>query len=115
MSSELRTILDRVVEEGCRKEKLKLEEDMPRYKSILLKVSNLKKLDVLISIEGTKQDNLDTLEGDLNMLQRANLVVGSTKYTHRNVYRDYEITDIGAEIAKKLVMEKQYDAPLQRP
>ncbi len=97
------------------KENLKLEHDLPRYKSILLKVSSLKKLDVLISIEGTKQDNLDNLERDLNMLQRANLVVGSTKYTHRNVYREYEITDIGAEIAKKLVMEKEIDTPLQRP
>lgn len=105
MSSELKARLSKVVEEGYQHEKTAIEENMPKYKTFLLKIANQKKLDVLIWMEGTDQRNLDESEKNFSVLERANLIIGETKYTHRNVYRQYELTKIGAEIAEKIAKE----------
>ena len=105
MSSELKARLSKVVDEGYQHEKTVIEQSLPQYKTFLLKIANQKKLDVLIWMEGTDQKNLNESEKDLNILERANLIIGETKYTHRNVYRQYELTKIGAEIAEKLAKE----------
>ncbi len=93
--------LDKVVEEDYKQGEVKREQDLPRMKALLLKVAQAKKFDISIWVEGTKQTNLND-EEDLNLLERANLIKGQTKYTHRNVYRQYELTVKGAEIAEQL-------------
>lgn len=57
MSSELKARVNKVVEEGYQNEKTAIEENMPHYKTLLLKIANQKKLDVLIWMEGTDQKN----------------------------------------------------------
>ena len=105
LSSELKARLDRVIEEDYKLEETRLEASMPRMKALLLEVARVKKLDFLIWMEGTKQSDLNRDEADLNVLERANLIKGQTKYTHRNVYRQYELTQKGAELAEKLAAE----------
>jgi hypothetical protein len=70
--------------------------------SILLDIAKYRKLDIVIWFEGTKQSELNQQEKELNMLERANLIKGQMKYTHRNVYRQYELTKKGAELLNKL-------------
>lgn len=89
------------MEEDYKQGEVKREQDLPRMKALLLKVAQAKKFDISIWVEGTKQTNLND-EEDLNLLERANLIKGQTKYTHRNVYRQYELTVKGAEIAEQL-------------
>ncbi|MCW4018212.1 MAG: hypothetical protein NWF00_05995 [Candidatus Bathyarchaeota archaeon] len=56
-------------------------------------------------MEGTRQPDTNNEQKDLDMLEKANLVKGKTKYTHRNAYREYELTEKGAELAEKLAAE----------
>jgi hypothetical protein len=101
LSAELKRRLDKVVEEDYKQGEIETEQDLPRMKALLLKIAQAKKFDISIWIEGTKQPDLKD-EEDLNLLERANLIKGQTKYTHRNVYRQFELTVKGAEIAEQL-------------
>ena len=105
MSSELKTMLNRLSEEDNKREETEFEEGINRYKSLLLKMAREKKLDMIISVEGAEQSDFNKNERDLKVLERANLVKGLTKYTHRNVYRQYELTTKGAELVEKLSKE----------
>ena len=105
MSSELDAILHKASEEERKRKEKELAEGMNRYKSLLLKIAKEKKLDVLISSEGTKAPELNKNEQDLNMLEKAQLVEGQTKFTHRNEYRQYVLTPKGSELAEKLAKE----------
>jgi hypothetical protein len=104
LSADLKARLDRVLEEDYKQEEMRLEEDLPRMKELLLKISNMKKFDVLVWMEGTKEE-LNKDERFLGLLERANLVKGQTKYTHRNAYRQYELTLKGSELAEMLAKE----------
>jgi hypothetical protein len=105
LSSELKDRLSKVTEEDCKKAQSELQADFPRAKSLLLKIAQAKKFDALIWMEGTKQNDLNQDEKHLSLLERANLIKGLTRYTHRNVYRQYELTQKGTELAEKLAAE----------
>jgi hypothetical protein len=105
MSKELKSMLSKVAEEDNKREEKELEQGIQRYKAFLLKIAQDKTLDLIISFEGTQQADLSKNEQDLSMLQRANLVKEQTKFTHRNTYRQYELTKKGAELAEKLSKE----------
>ena len=115
MSSELKVMLSKVaVEDNVRKE-LAFEEGINRYKSLLLRVAKVQPFDVLVSSEGTEQDNLNKNVQDLEVLERAHLLKAQTKETGRNVYREYELTPEGAELVKKLSKETMSDKELHQP
>jgi DNA-binding HxlR family transcriptional regulator len=103
MSSELKELLHIVALEDFKREEADFEKGLCRYKSLLLKVAREKKWDVLTSFEGTNQRNSEV--SDLKVLEKAELVAGQTKYTHRNAYREYKLTAKGAELAEKLSNE----------
>jgi hypothetical protein len=105
MSKDLKSMLNKVAEEDNKREEKELEQGIQRYKSLLLKIAQNKTLDLIISFEGTQRGDLTQNEQDLSMLQRANLVKEQTKYTHRNVYRQYELTKKGTELVEKLSKE----------
>ena len=56
-------------------------------------------------VQGTETIEFKKDEEALNLLERAHLVEGITKYTHRNVYRQYELTSKGTELVEKLTKE----------
>ena len=103
MSLELEELLNTVALENFKHEESEFEKGLNRYKLLLLKVAREKKLDVLTSFEGTNQRNSEVV--DLKVLEKANLVAGKTKYTHRNAYREYKLTAKGAELVEKLSKE----------
>ncbi len=105
MSSELKTMLTEVAVEDYEHRKKGLEEEINRYKSLLLKISREKKLDLTIMVQGTETTEFKKDEQALNLLEKAHLVEGITKYTHRNVYRQYELTPKGTELVEKLTKE----------
>jgi len=105
LSAELKTRLEKVASEDCKREEAMHEASVPRMKELLLKVAHAKTFDLAIWVEGTKQTDLNDAEEDLNMLERANLIKSQTRYTHRNVYRRYELTQKGTELSEKLAAE----------
>lgn len=108
MSSELKMILIKVAQADKELKEIDFEEGLNRYKSHLLKLAKDKTLDVIYTIEGSDQNDSNKDKGDLELLERAHLVKGETKYTHRNEYRQYMLTTEGAELAEKLSKENWY-------
>jgi hypothetical protein len=105
MSLELKIILRKVALEDNKLKESDFEEGIDRYKSLLIKLAKEKSLDVIFSIEGTAQLDVNKNRQDLDVLERALLVEGQTKYTHRNEYRQYKLTPKGIELAGKLAKE----------
>jgi hypothetical protein len=105
MSAELKMMLTKVAVEDSERKEIDFEEGINRYKSLLVKLAKDKTLDILYSVQGADQPDLNKEKHDLEMLERAHLVKGQTKYTHRNEYRQYELTTEGAELAEKLSKE----------
>ena len=60
MSSELKTMLNKVAVEDSKRKETEFEEGINRYKSLLLKLAKDKKLDIIISFEGTEQRDFKT-------------------------------------------------------
>ncbi len=106
MSSELKIMLNKVAEEDKEREEIEFEKGTTRYESLLLRIAEEKKLNIVISIEGVLQNDFNEEQKDLTVLEKAQLVKGETKYTHRNEYRQYELTTKGIELAQKLSKEK---------
>jgi hypothetical protein len=106
MSDELKTRLEKVAQEGC-KEELQMKMDLPRARALLLKIQLLKKFDLLLVMEGTVQLENEKDEEILELLERANLVKGETKFTHRNFYRQYQLTAKGTEITQQIAKEPE--------
>lgn len=105
MSSELKAILNKVVEEDYKNEEMMIEARLERYKSLILKIAKAKKWDLRIWVEGSALKDVEKYEKDLNFLERGNIVKGQMKYTERNAYREYQLTKKGTELAKKLSKE----------
>ena len=85
----------RLTAETCKREETQLEEGLHRYKSLLLKIAKDKKMNIIVSFEGTEQRDRDKKTHDLKMLEKASLVIAQTKTTHRKVYLQYELTRKG--------------------
>jgi hypothetical protein len=105
MSSELKTMLNKVAAEDNKRNETEFKEGIDRYKSLLLKLAKEKTIDIIYSVEGTDQLDLNKNKRDFDVLERAHLVKGATKFTHRNQYRQYELTTKGVELVEKLSQE----------
>ncbi len=105
MSSELKTILNTVAQKECERKEIDLKKGVDRYKLLLQKLAKDKKIDVLNSVQGTEVSDSHEIKEDLAVLKKANLVKEQTKYTHRNEYRQYELTAEGVELAEKIMKE----------
>ncbi len=106
VSEELKEILIQLIQERSKREEREIEERIDRFKSLLLRIANEKKLDFAILVEGTPSKDLEKDRQDLEMLAKANMLKGETMYTHRNQFRQYTLTLKGAELAEKLSKEK---------
>lgn len=99
-------MLIQLIQERSKREEREIEEGIERFKSFLLRTSNEKQLDLAILVEGTPSKDLERDGQDLEMLEKADLLKGETKYTHRNQFRQYTLTLKGAELAGKLSKEE---------
>ena len=106
MSFDLMEILHRIAEEDYRSEKEEIQGRLDRYKSLILEIARVKRFDLAISVEGSATQFQED-EKDLHFLERADLVEGQMNFTHHNAYREYQLTKKGAELATKLLNEKE--------
>ncbi|XHH09918.1 MAG: hypothetical protein ACFCUE_04625 [Candidatus Bathyarchaeia archaeon] len=106
MSAKLKELLNVVANEKCQRERVEVEQGMSSYKKLLLKIKAEKKMDLTTVVEGVEQQNASKQAEDLKTLEKAGLVTGETKYTHRNTYLEYTLTAKGADLAEKLSIER---------
>ena len=104
MPVEFKKILLKLAEEDYKNAISKIEKGIGRYESLILTIYKSGKWDLPIWIEGSDTASKEDLN-DLQMLERSNLIKGQMKYTHHNVYREYELSEKGTEVAKKLHKE----------
>jgi hypothetical protein len=102
MSLDLKTILDKVVEEDYKQKEEKIEKRLENFKVLLRDIAKAKKWDLAIWVEGSSVNGIEEYEKDLNLLERGNLVKGKMKFTERNAYREYQLTKKGSELLEKL-------------
>lgn len=105
MSSELKNVLYKQAEDDYKRECREIEEGLERYKSHLIKIAQAGKWDFPIFIEGW-ETHREQDERDLNLLERSRLIKSEIKYTEHNAYREYRVTEKGAELASKLMKEE---------
>jgi hypothetical protein len=105
MSSELKIILDKVIEEDYHRKELEIEKRFEEFKSLLQEIARAKKWDLAIWVEGSRVKGAQKYEEDLNLLEIGNIVKGKMKFTERNAYREYQLTRKGSELVKKLLKE----------
>lgn len=111
MSSDLKAILSKVIEEDYNRKELEIEnrfeeKRFERFKFLLQEIAKTKKWDLAISVEGAKNvEGIEKYEKDLNLLERGNIIKGEMKLTEHNTYREYQLTEKGTELLKKMLSE----------
>jgi hypothetical protein len=105
LSLDLKSILDKVVEEDYKQKEGEIEKRLENFKFLLLDIAKAKKWDLAIWVEGSNVKGVEDHEMNLNLLERGNLIKGKMKFTERNAYREYQLTKKGSELLKKLHKE----------
>jgi hypothetical protein len=105
LSLDLKSILDKVVEEDYKEKEGEIEKRLENFKCLLRDIAKAKKWDLAIWVEGSNVKGVDDYEENLNLLERGNLIKGKMKFTERNAYREYQLTKKGSELLKKLQKE----------
>ena len=98
MSEELRRTLKDVVAE----EEKAVNEDLKRFKDLLIKLRDGSVWSVMIWVEGMTVDDASENRRAIGIMERAGLVDVERKFTHRNAYLEVRLTDKGKELAEKL-------------
>ena len=105
MSSELKIILDKVIDEDYKQKELAIEKRFEHFKALLHEIARAKKWDLAIWVQGSEVNDVKKYEKDLNLLERGNLVKGKMKFTEHNAYREYQLTKKGSDLIKKMLKE----------
>ena len=105
LSLDLKSILDKVVEEDYKEKEGEIEKRLENFKVLLRDIAKAKKWDLAIWVEGSNVKGVEEYEMNLNLLERGNLIKGKMKFTERNAYREYQLTKKGTELLKKLQKE----------
>jgi microsomal dipeptidase-like Zn-dependent dipeptidase len=105
MSTELKHLLYHQI---CREfEQLTeaVEENISRYAEALLKVSERGSRSVMMAFQGT--DTADPEFKDLDLLEKAGALKSEIKFTERNIYKIFSLSDRGKTLVNKLETEKR--------
>jgi len=101
MSSELKVILLKGIEEDFQEECNGVVERLEHIKSLLVNIATTGSWRLPITVMGMETHSPE-YERDLNLLERCGLVKSRVKFTERNSYRVYELSQEGAALVKRL-------------
>jgi adenine-specific DNA methylase len=100
LSAELKSILADVIEEEFQNKLKDVSNNLGRFQELLLKISRQKKLHLTLWVVG--EDTHWGVEKDLDLLEKADLIVGKMGYSDQSGYREYTLTDKGNKLVQKL-------------
>lgn len=103
MSSELKKVLYVIAEEEYENRKRIIDQEIEHYEHFILTIARNEKIDLKLEVEGAEIHPQE--EKELDLLEKSNLIKGQTKYTHRNMFKEYRLTEKGTELVKKLTSE----------
>jgi hypothetical protein len=100
LSAELKSILADVIEEEFQNKLKDVSNNLGRFQELLLKISRQKKFHLTLWVVG--EDTHWGVEKDLDLLEKADLIVGKMGYSDQSGYREYTLTDKGNKLVQKL-------------
>jgi adenine-specific DNA methylase len=100
LSAELKSILADVIEEEFQNKLKDVSNNLGRFQELLLKISRQKKFHLTLWVVG--EDTHWGVEKDLDLLEKADLIVGKMGYSDQSGYREYTLTDKGNRLVQKL-------------
>ena len=100
MSIELKSLLVDTIEKECKNRLIDIKNNLARFQEILLKISEQKKYKLTLWVVG--EDTNWEVEKDLDLLEKAELIIGEMGYSDQSGYREYSLTEKGKKIVQKL-------------
>ena len=82
-----------------------IEENLSRYAEALLNVSKRGSRSVMLVFQGTNTE--DPALRDLDLLEKAGTLKSEIKFTERNIYKIFSLSDRGKTLVDKLETEKR--------
>ena len=100
MSIELKSLLVDTIEKECKNRLDDIKNNLARFQEILFKISEQKKYKLTLWVVG--EDTNWEVEKDLDLLEKAELIIGEMGYSDQSGYREYSLTEKGKKIVQKL-------------
>jgi DNA-binding MarR family transcriptional regulator len=101
LSSELKSILVSITEEEYKNKLKAINNNLERFQELLLKIFNQKKLHLTLWVVG--EDTHWEVEKDLDLFEKAGLIIGEMGYSDQSGYREYTLTNKGKKLVQKLL------------
>ncbi len=97
-------ILLKKMEEDFQKERKKVVERSEELKSLLIRIAKAGRWTLTMSVMGMETHHPQQ-EKDLDLLERCGLIESKVKYSKRNEYREYSVTEKGQAIVRQFLTD----------
>ena len=104
MFMELKELLYEEICEEFERARHRIDEKMPSYIRLLLRVEKLRNWSAPLFIQG--QESKDHILNDLDLLERLGLLEGRIRFTHRNAYKTFSLTAKGKSLVERIKDER---------
>ena len=96
----MKSLLVDTIEKECKNRLDDIKNNLARFQEILFKISEQKKYKLTLWVVG--EDTNWEVEKDLDLLEKAELIIGEMGYSDQSGYREYSLTEKGKKIVQKL-------------
>ncbi len=103
MENDLKGILAKHVEDEYKQQTWLIEKEIDAFKSLITEIHDAKELNIAFRVEGVETSEFKEHKRHLDLLEKAGLVKGETRFTHRNEFKRYVLTPNGEQIAKQTI------------
>jgi hypothetical protein len=107
MSTDLKNTLYAVAEEDRQREVKEFEDNLGRYRDLLIRVSKVRPFEMMLQSEGPEFYDMRQTMHDLRVLERAHLLKETLKDTFRAEYHQFDLTSEGEHLVEKFANEAQ--------
>jgi hypothetical protein len=101
LSSELKSILIDVIEEDMQNKLKDITNNLSRFQELLINISRQKKYHLTLWVVG--EDTHWEVKKDLDLLEKADLIIGEMGYSDQSGFREYTLTDKGNKLVQNLI------------
>jgi predicted transcriptional regulator len=104
LSSELKSILIDVIEEDMQNKLKDITNNLSRFQELLINISRQKKYHLTLWVVG--EDTHWEVKKDLDLLEKADLIIGEMGYSDQSGFREYTLTDKGKKLVQNLLFQR---------
>ncbi len=105
MSTELKKVLYHQICDDFEKSCRDIDENLPRYLELLSKIHETGDWSETLSVRG--EDVKDPSHDSVELLEKAGILEGRIRFTERNMYKIFTLTEEGRNLIDKIGAEKK--------